>query len=34
VDRMEADPYEVIEDGDHVEVDAERGEVRVRKKAA
>ena len=34
VDRMEADPYEVIEDGDHVEVDAEKGEVRVRKKAA
>ena len=26
--------YEVIENGDHVEVDAEKGEVRVRKKVA
>jgi predicted aconitase with swiveling domain len=33
VDRMEADPFEVIEDGDYVEVDADAGEVRVGKKA-
>ena len=32
VDRMETDPYEVIEDGDYVEVDAEKGEIRVKKK--
>jgi predicted aconitase with swiveling domain len=29
VDRMEADPFEVIHDGDWVEVDADAGEVRV-----
>jgi anaerobic selenocysteine-containing dehydrogenase len=29
---METDPYKVIEDGDYVEVDADRGEIRVRKK--
>jgi predicted aconitase with swiveling domain len=33
VDRMEADPFEVIDDGDYVEVDADAGEVRVGKKA-
>jgi predicted aconitase with swiveling domain len=33
VDRMEADPFEVIEDGDYVEVDADAGEVRVGKRA-
>ncbi len=33
VDRMEADPFDVIEDGDYVEVDADAGEVRVRKRA-
>jgi len=32
VDGMEVDPYDVIEDGDYVEVDADAGEVRVRKK--
>ena len=32
VDKMETDPYKVIEDGDYVEVDADRGEIRVRKK--
>lgn len=32
VDRMEVDPYSVIDDGDYVEVDADKGEVRVRKK--
>jgi predicted aconitase with swiveling domain len=31
VDRMETDPYDVIEDGDYVEVDADAGEIRVRK---
>lgn len=31
VDRMEADPFDVIKDGDYVEVDADAGEVRVRK---
>ena len=29
VDRLEKDPYEVIEDGDYVEVDADAQEVRV-----
>lgn len=29
VDRLEEDPYEVIEDGDYVEVDADNQEVRV-----
>ena len=29
VDRLEQDPYEVIEDGDYVEVDADKQEVRV-----
>lgn len=29
VDRLEADPFEVIEDGDYVEVDADAQEVRV-----
>ena len=33
VDRMETDPFEAIEDGDFVEVDADKGEVRVTKKA-
>lgn len=33
VDRMEVDPFEAIEDGDFVEVDADKGEVRVTKKA-
>ena len=33
VDRLEADPFEAIEDGDYVEVDADKGEVRVTKKA-
>lgn len=32
VDRMDADPYEVIEDGDYVEVDADAGTVTVTKK--
>lgn len=32
VDRMEANPFDVIEDGDYVEVDADREEVRVRKR--
>jgi predicted aconitase with swiveling domain len=32
VDKMETDPFEAIEDGDYVEVDADAGEVRVRKK--
>ncbi|MDY9920321.1 MAG: DUF126 domain-containing protein [Synergistota bacterium] len=31
VDRMEADPYDAIADGDYVEVDADKGEIRVRK---
>ena len=31
VDRMDDDPYKVIEDGDYVEVDAYAGEVHVRK---
>lgn len=31
VDRMEKNPFDVIEDGDYVEVDADKGEVRVRK---
>lgn len=31
VDLMEADPYEAIEDGDYVEVDADKGEITVRK---
>jgi hypothetical protein len=31
VDRMESDPYEAIADGDYVEVDADKGEIRVRK---
>ncbi|MDR1966211.1 MAG: DUF126 domain-containing protein [Synergistaceae bacterium] len=31
VDRMEADPFEAIEDGDYVEVDADAGEVRVKR---
>lgn len=34
VDRMEADPFDVIDDGDYVEVDADAGEVRVRKTGA
>lgn len=29
VDRMEVDPFEAIEDGDYVEVDANTGEIRV-----
>jgi hypothetical protein len=32
VDKMDTDPYEAIEDGDYVEVDADKGEIRVRKK--
>lgn len=32
VDRMETDPFEAIEDGDYVEVDADAEEVRVRKR--
>ena len=32
VDQMEVDPYEAIHDGDYVEVDADTGEVRVKKK--
>lgn len=31
VDRLEADPFSVIQDGDYVEVDADAGEVRVQK---
>ncbi len=31
VDRMEEDPYNVIETGDYVEVDGDAGEIRVRK---
>ena len=31
VDRMEEDPFEAIEDGDWVEVDADAGEIRVTK---
>ncbi|MBP9976006.1 MAG: DUF126 domain-containing protein, partial [Synergistaceae bacterium] len=31
VDKMDADPYKAIEDGDYVEVDADAGEVRVRR---
>ena len=34
VDRMERDPFEVISDGDFVEVDADAGEIRVTPKAA
>ena len=33
VDRLEQDPFEVIEDGDWVRVDADAGEITVRKKA-
>lgn len=32
VDRMEGDPYEEIKDGDYVEVNADKGEIRVRTK--
>jgi len=32
VDRMETDPYKVIENGDHVEIDADNGIVIVTKK--
>ena len=32
VDRMEEDPFNVIEDGDWVEVDADAGEIRVTKR--
>ena len=32
VDKMDTDPYETIEDGDYVEVDADKGEIRVRKR--
>lgn len=32
VDRVEEDPFEIIEDGDYVEVDADKGEIRVGKK--
>ena len=32
VDRMDADPYEAIEDGDYVEVDADAGTVTVTKR--
>ena len=32
VDQMEVDPYVAIHDGDYVEVDADKGEVRVKKK--
>jgi predicted aconitase with swiveling domain len=32
VDQMEVDPYEAIHDGDYVEVDADKGEIRVRSK--
>ena len=31
VDRMECDPFDVIEDGDWVEVDSDLGEIRVKK---
>ena len=31
VDQMEVDPYEAIEDGDYVEVDADKGEITVTK---
>jgi len=34
VDRMEEDPFDVIKDGDYVEVDADTGEVRVRRSGA
>lgn len=33
VDRMEEDPFDVIEDGDYVEVDADKGEIRVTKRS-
>ena len=32
VDRMETDPYKIIEDGDYVEVDADKGIIIVTKK--
>lgn len=34
VDQLSKDPYMAIEDGDYVEVDADKGEVIVRKKVA
>ena len=34
VDRMETDPYTLIEDGDHVKVDADNQTVTITKKAA
>jgi len=33
VDRMEGDPFAEIKDGDYVEVDADKGEIKVRKKS-
>ena len=32
VDRVDADPFEIVEDGDWVSVDADAGEIRIRKK--